>query len=151
MRGRSVLLSALLLAACAAERPPNGSFTAGDPGQVRPYLVLKQARDTSTAGWPGNDLHVAFTAGATDPDQRATMQHVIDSVAARDTSVLWLRVTGFAPGPMVPGQLNVALHPVLQGIWAPPDTSDPASRSHKAVHRITYTSIAPPPDTGRKR
>jgi hypothetical protein len=151
MRGRSVLSALLLLAACAKEQVPHGTFSSEDPGHAGGYLILKQARDSSAPGWPGTELHIALASGLNDADQRATVQHVVDSAAAKDTAALWLRVTGFAPGPVVPGKLDVPLRPVWQAIWAPPDTTDPVARSHRAVHRTYFTAIAPPPDTSKRR
>src|SRR5690349_16535590 len=94
MRGISVAAFGLLIAACADPKP-NVSFSDEGPGTVRAYAVLKSGRDTSTRGWPGWEMHIAVAKGLTNADQRATVQHVIDSVVARDTSVLWLRVTAF--------------------------------------------------------
>jgi len=89
MRGVSAVV-ALALVACAAPKP-NGTFAADPPGTARAYIILKSGRDTTTKGWPGTELHVAVAYSLDNADQRATLQHVIDSVAARDTSVFWLR------------------------------------------------------------
>ena len=148
MRGISAVIAGLALAACSDPKP-NVSFSDEAPGVVRPYVVLKTGKDTATKGWPGTELHLAVAPALSNADQRATLQHVIDSIVAKDTAVLWLRVTAFAPEKPMPGVQDVPLSARLQAIWAPPDTSDPSSRSHNAVHRVFYTVIKP--DSGRAK
>ncbi|HEY2825458.1 MAG TPA: hypothetical protein VGI83_07940 [Gemmatimonadales bacterium] len=143
------MIAALLATGCADPKPMV-SFSHEDPGVVRPYATLKAGRDTGTKGWPGTEVHVALAPALADADQRATLQHIIDSVVAKDTAIYWLRVTGFTARKPEPGDRDVPLFPVLQAIWAPPDTSDPGSRSHKAAHRIFYTSIPLPPDSSKR-
>lgn len=151
MRGTRVTALGAALLALACEKPkPNVTINAGDPGVAQVYIVLRNEPDTATRGWPGRELHVALPLTATEADERVTLQHVIDSLSSRDTSALWLRVTAFVPDKPTPGRLDVLLHPAMQAIWAPPDTSDPASRSHKAMHRIFYTVIAPPADSSKR-
>lgn len=149
MRGVSAGIAALALVACADPKP-NVTFSDEGPGIVRGYTVLKSGPDTATKGWPGTELHVAIAASLPNVDQRATLQHVIDSIVAKDTNVFWLRVTAFAPNKPEPGAADVPLYPRLQAIWAPPDTNDPGSRSHKAVHRVYFTIIVQP-DSGARR
>src|SRR5690349_10477051 len=95
MRGVSLTAAVLLVAACA-EPKPNGSFTDEGPGTARGYGILKSSRDSATKGWPGTEIHIVVAAGLSNADQRATIQRVIDSVVARDTAALWLRVTTLA-------------------------------------------------------
>lgn len=148
MRGISAVVAGLALAACG-DRKPNVTVVDEGPGVVRPYVILKSGTDTSAKGWPGTEFHVALAPILSNADQRATVQHVIDSVVARDTAVLWIRITAFAPDKPRPGAPDVSMSARLQAIWAPPDTSDPSSRSHRAVHRTFFTVISP--DTGRAR
>jgi len=150
MRGTSVLSLALLASACRDPKP-NVSFSDEGPGTARAYAVLKSVPDSGTKGWPGTQIHIALAKSLSNADQRATVQHVIDSVVARDTAVFWLRVTAFEPAKPAPGAVDVPLYATLQGIWAPPDTNDPGSRSHKSAHRTFFTVIPAPSDTARAR
>lgn len=150
MRGISAAMVAALVVACR-DAKPNVTFSDEGPGTVRPYAVLKSVPDSGTKGWPGTQVHIALAPSLSNADQRATVQHVIDSVAARDTSVFWLRVTAFVPEKAKPGASDVPLYATLQGIWAPPDTNDPASRSHRSVHRTFFTVIPAPVDSALVR
>jgi hypothetical protein len=73
---------------------------------------------------------------------QATLQHVIDSVAAADTMAVAVRVTGFVIGPIDPKTQSADLEPALRGVWGPPDSTWSVG-SARTRYRTHYTVLRP--------
>ena len=145
-----LLLPALLTAvACGGERrssePPR--FTSEATGSVLPVAVLHSARDTAPGGKiAGVDVHVLLPAAITGRHARATLQHVIDSVAAADRAVAGIRVVGFLVGEYDPASGEADVVPAIVGVWAPRDTVGFTQRTPITDFRTTFTVLRPLPD-----
>jgi hypothetical protein len=68
------------------------------------------------------DLDVLMPPGS-EAGARATLQHLIDSVAGADTLAVAVRTTGFVFGPIDPETQTADLEPVLRAVWGPPDSA----------------------------
>lgn len=148
--GRSGLLPLLLLlAACGGERPggaPTFSRTDAEPIAVP---ILRAERDRSADGAVARvDVHVLLPATVDEATARATLQHVIDSVAAGDSTVAGIRAAGFMLGRYDPRTGEANVEPAIVGIWAPVDTAGFERRTPRTRFRTTFTVVKTMPQAG---
>ena len=94
----------------------------------------------------GVDLHVLLPALVTAPTARATLQHMIDSVAAGDSVVAGIRAVGFIVGAYDPALGEAEVVPTIVGVWAPTDTTGFTRRTALTRFRTTFTMLRPLPD-----
>lgn len=147
MTGRRalVVVALLALAACAddGDAETGFSFERAGEGQVVEVSLLRTDRQTGPHGIARVDADVLLPPGLDPASARATLSHLIDSVAAADSMVAAVRLTGFVIGPLAPGEQEAPVNPVIQALWAPVDSATAMVRPRGATYRTQFTILGP--------
>jgi hypothetical protein len=116
-----VLLAALAFTACGSDdRDDRTGFRFDPPAEPTTTAVLRADTMPGDQGrWLDMDI---LMAARTEAEARATLQKVIDSVAAADTLMVVVRATGFVMGPMDPEAQTADVLPAMRALWGPPDS-----------------------------
>jgi hypothetical protein len=133
---------AVALTACGESRDePRARFNFDPPAQPTAAAVLRvdTMRVQGGSFWMDLDVMMPPTPIAV---ARATLEQVIDSVAAADTLAIAVRVTGFVIGPIDPASQTADVEPALRAVWSPPD-SVWAVGAGRRRYRIAYTVLKP--------
>lgn len=150
------LIIALTLSAgaCGGERPaaepPQFTTVEGEPIDVP---VLQSVRETSPDQRVARmDVHVMLPTTVDLGTARATLQHIIDSLATADSVVAGIRVAGYVLGRYDPLTGEADLTPAIIGVWAPVDTAGFTERTARTRFRTAYQVLQPLPEkTGTDR
>jgi hypothetical protein len=94
------------------------------------------------------EVDVLLPPGTGEAVARASLQHVIDSVAAADTLAVAIRVTGYVMGPLDAATNSADLLPAMRATWGPVDSTGFAGAGRAARHRTDYLLLRPLSDTG---
>lgn len=132
---------ALVPAACDARDEPRARFNFDPPAAAGLADVLRADTMVVQGGSFWIDLDVMMPPGPIAV-ARATLQQVIDSVAAADTMAIAVRVTGFVIGPIDPQTATADVEPALRAVWSPPD-SVWAVGAARGRYRTAYTVLRP--------
>jgi hypothetical protein len=137
-------LAAAAVAGCGEDReagPPRTSYSYEPPAQPLAAALLRA--DTLESRQRGRriDLDVLMPP-ATEAAARATLQHVIDSVAAADTLAVAIRATGFLMGAVDPASASAEIEPAMRAVWAPPD-SVWGTGARRGNYRTQFTVLRP--------
>ncbi|MEX0690712.1 MAG: hypothetical protein WD043_02585 [Gemmatimonadales bacterium] len=144
MTGRS-WIAALVTIACSGERPNEGAefgFEADTATAVSEFNILRS--DRQPAGGNGifrMDADVLLPVGIGEATARATLRHVIDSIAAADTMIGSIRLTGFMIGRPRPGTEELDVNPMMSAIWMPTDTIGVTGRRRTARYRTHFVLL----------
>jgi hypothetical protein len=129
--GTSLLMWCVAVtAACERSRTPEKGFSFEDSVTRGRVVVLRADTSRTAQGFR--------VAGA-----RATLQHVIDSIAAADTGVAGIRVRGFVIGDVRPGTGSADLVPAIDAIWGPIDSVGITGAVRRARFRTDFTILRP--------
>ncbi|HET7040021.1 MAG TPA: hypothetical protein VFH97_09030 [Gemmatimonadales bacterium] len=110
------------LAACESrDADERTGFNFDPPAQPASSSVLRADTNPAASGTRWMDLDVLMGA-RTEAEARATLQKVIDSIAAADTMAVVVRATGFVLGPMDPESQTADVLPAMRALWGPPDS-----------------------------
>jgi hypothetical protein len=133
---------AVALSACGdSSKEPRVSVSYDPPAPPAPTALLRADTMAALGGGSWIDLDIMMPSGSIAVAQ-ATLQHVIDSVAAADTLAVAVRVTGFVIGPIDPKTQSADLEPALRGVWGPPDSTWGVG-SARARYRTQFTALRP--------
>jgi hypothetical protein len=133
--------AAAVFAACDADdRDARTGFRFDPPAQPTTTAVLRADTMAGNLG-PWMDLDVLMAA-QTEAEARATLQHVIDSVAAADTMAVVVRATGFVMGPLDAEAQTADVLPAMRALWGPPD-SVPATGAARRRYRTQFLVLRP--------
>lgn len=138
------MLLGAALAACG-ERPADRpvGFSAEPPGTVRATVLLKADTLATTGGQRWLDLHVLLPVSGDEASARATLQHVIDSVAAADTLAVAVRAVGFQIGPVDLKTRSASIEPAISALWGPPDSVWTVGVRRTQRYRTHFTILRP--------
>ena len=133
---------AVALSACGDSRSePRVHFNFDPPASPAPAALLRADTMHVRGGSWWIDVDVMMPPGPIAV-ARATLQQVIDSVAAADTLAIAVRVTGFVIGPIDPASQTADVEPALRAVWSPPDSSW-AVGARRRTYRTSYTVLRP--------
>jgi hypothetical protein len=141
LHSSAAALAVALLACGDAPRDPRVSVTYDPPADPAPRALLRADTVPVQGGAWWIDADIMMPPGPIGVAQ-ATLQHVIDSVAAADTLAVAVRVTGFVIGPIDPETQSADLEPALRGVWGPPDSTW-AVGSRRRTYRTHFTVLRP--------
>jgi len=133
----------VLLAACKGTERGQTGFSREPEARPMPVIVIKTDSSRTPEGYRIAELHVLLPAGATAAAARATLQHVIDSVAAADTMAAAVRVTGFV---MTNVDTTTGTADVVQAIkatWGPIDSAGFTGAHRKSRFRTDFVLVRP--------
>lgn len=133
----------VLLAACKGTERGQTGFSREPEASPMPVMVIKTDSSKTPEGYRIAELHVLLPAGATAAAARATLQHVIDSVAAADTMAAAVRVTGFV---MTNVDTTTGTADVVQAIkatWGPIDSAGFTGANRKSRFRTDFVLVRP--------
>jgi hypothetical protein len=120
---------------------PNTGFSYEPPGTPAPTTLLRADTVAAGGGHRWLDFDVLMPS-LNIRSAEATLQKVIDSLAAADTLAIAVRVTGFVMGLVDVGSQSADLEPALRGVWGPPDSSW-AVGSGRRTYRTYFTVLRP--------
>ena len=148
MTGRSCLLAAVLvtLIACSGgdvDRGAEFGFDADTAAPAADINVLRLDRETAPSGIARLDGDILLPLGASEGTARATLRHLIDSLAAVDTMVAAIRITGFMIDPSTPGATEAQVSPVIMARWVPTDSIGVTGLHRTARYRIHFVVLEP--------
>ena len=146
-RGRAIVLPLALaaggLAGCGpAERPETG-FVELEEAAPRPVMIIKRDSSMTPEGYRVAELHVLLMPGTGEAAARATLQHLIDSVAAADTLAAAVRITGFVMGSVDPERGTADDLPAIRATWGPADSAGFTGARRKSRYLTNYLLIRP--------
>jgi len=150
MTGRNwaVGLALLGLAACGesgSDRGPEFGFDRASAVATPDINMLRLDRETAPSGIARLDGDVLLPIGIDEATARATLQHVIDSLAAADTMVAAIRMTGFMIDPQSATETEATVNPVMTARWVPLDTIGLTGARRRTRHRTHFVVLAPLP------
>lgn len=143
---RNLLLAPLLTGAILAcseqprERVVRLSFD--EPAPPGPSIILRADTVRGRRGERTVDVHALLPATGTEASARATLQHLIDSVAAADTLVVAVRAVGFLMGRVDSATMAADLEPAITAAWGPPDSAWAFGAGRRA-YRTHFTILRP--------
>lgn len=148
-----VAAAAAALAACSGGERVDRGFADVEEAASTPAIVLRNDSSRTPAGHRVAELDVLMPGATGEAAARATLQHVIDSVAAVDTLAAAVRVTGFVMGPLDPATASADLIPAMRATWGPVDTAGFTGRARRSRFRTDYVLLRPfeTPGTGEQR
>ena len=152
---RDVLLATAVLAglaACGGAEQRGVRFEHAEEAAPTPVIVLRDDSSLSAEGHRVAELDVLMPLATAEAVARATLQHVIDSVAAVDTLAAAVRVTGFVVGELDPEASAADLVPAMRATWGPIDQAGYTGAQRRSRYRTHYVVLRPftPPDTTRR-
>jgi hypothetical protein len=150
--GLAVALSVALLACGERRERAETGFRHEDAGVPVPVLVMRNDSSRTGEGYRVAELDVLFPPGTGEAAARASLQRVIDSVAAVDTLAVAVRVTGYVMGPVDPDSRSADVLPALRATWGPVDHAGFTGAARASRYRTDYLLLRPldqPGDAGR--
>ena len=153
MTGRSALLAAAMLVAvgCGESVPDRGAEFQFDPDTATAAVdinLLRLDREEAPSGIARMDGDLLLPLGIGEATARATLQHVIDSLAGTDTMVAAIRITGFMIEPSTISGTEATVSPVIMARWVPEDTVGVTGTRRRARYRTHFLLLEPLPFTG---
>jgi hypothetical protein len=148
--GTSLLMWCVAVtAACERPRTPEKGFSFEDSVTRGRVVVLRADTSRTAQGFRVAHVQVFLVDQVTTAGARATLQHVIDSIAAADTGVAGIRVRGFVIGDVRPGTGSADLVPAIDAVWGPIDTVGITGAVRRSRFRTDFTILRPfPPALG---
>ena len=140
-----------LMACGGAERADTG-FVEVEEAAPTPVIVLRDDSSRTDEGHRVAELDVLMPVATNEAAARATLQHVIDSVAAADTLAAAVRVTGFVMGELDRETSSADLVPAMRATWGPIDSAGYTGSQRRSRYRTNYVVLRPfgtPPETRR--
>lgn len=140
---RMMLVSLAGLVACGERERRGYSFE--DVGDVSstPVIVLRDDSSRTAEGYRVAELDVLMPIATNQAAARATLQRVIDSVAAADTLAAAVRVTGFVMGELNRTTSSADLVPALRATWGPIDSAGFTGSRRRSRYRTSYVVLRP--------
>jgi hypothetical protein len=148
------MIGAVLGGGCGEREPPRSGFSFEVAAEPAPLVVLKHDTSRTPQGYRMAQLDVLLPVGTSEAVARASLQHVIDSVARADTLAAVVRVVGYVVGDVDPQSLSAPAEPAMSATWGPIDSTGFTGARRSARFRTNYLLLRPldPPDTaGRGR
>jgi hypothetical protein len=146
--GLVIGLTLVLLAGCERPERAEPGFVREEPADPVPLVIIRSDSSRTGEGLRVAEVHVLFPPGTGEAAGRASLQHVIDSVAAVDTMAAAIRITGFVMGPLDPATNTADVVPALQATWGPTASSGFTGAARGAHYRTAYLLLRPLGDTG---
>lgn len=139
--------SLLLLAAASCGEPRGDArepaFGFEEPAEPVEAMVLHRDTVRSDEGHRVATVHLFLPRGTSEAEARATLQHVIDSIADADTLAAAVSAVGFVMETPEAGATEADLVPVIQALWAPLDTVGMTGSRRRARFRTAFTILRP--------
>jgi hypothetical protein len=138
---RHTVAAGLALAACGGSEQPGTRFehvTAGAPG---PVMILRDDSSRTAEGHRVAELDVLMAGVTDEAAARATLQRIIDSVAAADTLAAAVRVTGFIMGEVDRETSSADLVPAMRATWGPLDAAGYVGRERRSRYRTHFVVL----------
>lgn len=143
-RSKSSLLLITLALGCEGETPePRFAFV--DDAQPVMVAILKDSTTITPLGYRVAEIHALLPAQATEAVARATLQHLIDSVAAVDTLAAGVRAVAFLMGAYDARTGTANLEPVMSALWEPTDSVGITGSNRTARFRTHFRLFKPFP------
>jgi len=144
-RAEAIGVGALLVAAsgCGGGDRAEVSFSESEVAAPVPVVVIKGDSSRTEEGYRVAELHVLLPPATGEAAARATLQHLIDSIAAADTMAAAVRVTGFVVDSLDPVQGTADILPAIRAIWGPIDTAGYTGAHRRSRYRTDYLLIRP--------
>jgi hypothetical protein len=133
----------VLLAACEGSERARTGFSKEPEASPVPVMVLKSDSSRTPEGYRIAELHVLLPPGATTPVARATLQHLIDSVAAADTMAAAVQVTGFVMSNVDTTAGTADVVPAIKATWGPIDSAGFTGAKRKSQFRTNFVLVRP--------
>ena len=133
----------ILLAACEGTERGQTGFSKEPEASPVPVMVLKSDSSRTPEGYRVAELHVLLPPGSTTPVARATLQHVIDSVAAADTLAAAVSVTGFVMTNVDTTKGTADVVPAIKATWGPVDSAGFTGANRKSKFRTSFVLVRP--------
>lgn len=137
------LVLVVLTTACEAPQRAETGPVYEDEGTVLPVLVLKSDTSRTPRGFLVAELDVLLPVGVSEATARASLQHVIDSVASADTLAAAVQVVGYVIGDFRPALGTADLEPGLRATWAPIDTAGITGARRRSRFRTDFVVVKP--------
>lgn len=137
----------VFLAACEGTERGQTGFSHEPEASPVPVMVIKSDSSRTPEGYRVAELHVLLPPGATSPVARATLQHVIDSVAAADTMAAAVRVTGFVMANVDSSTGTADVLPAIEATWGPIDSAGFTGAKRKSRFRTRFIVVRPLADS----
>lgn len=129
------------LVACGGGERANTGFATVAEASATPAIVLRDDSSRSREGYRVAELDVLMPVATDEAAARATLQRVIDSVAAADTLAAAVRVTGFVMGEMDPETSSAELVPAMRATWGPIDKAGYTGSQRRSRYRTNYVVL----------
>jgi hypothetical protein len=131
------------LAACGGDEPVDRGFAYVEPAAPTTVVLLRNDSSRTPTGHRVAELDVLLPLTTGEAAARATLQHVIDSVALADTLAAAVRVTGFVMGDVDTATASADLLPAIRATWGPVDTAGYTGRQRRSRFRTDYVLLRP--------
>ena len=141
-RRMRIAVAAALLAGCGQEAAETG-FSFEEAAAPTPVLVLRSDSSRTAEGFRVAELDVLMPLATGEAAARATLQHVIDSVAGVDTLAAAVRVTGFIMGPVDSATAAADVVPALRATWGPIDSAGFIGAKRRSRYRTNFVILRP--------
>lgn len=132
------------LVACGGGEADRGAEFGFQPDTAQPSVdinLLRLDRQTARSGIARLDGDILLPVGIGEETARATLQHLIDSLAATDTMVAAIRITGFMIEPSSISGSEATVNPVIMARWVPEDTVGITGARRRARYRTHFVLL----------
>ncbi len=140
----SGLLLVSLALGCSGETP-EPRFTFVEEAEPVAAVILRDSTTITPLGYRVPVIHALLSGRATEAIARATLQHLIDSVASADTLAAGVRAVAFLMGNYDPQTGTAELEPVMSALWEPTDSVGITGSRRTARFRTNFRLLKPFP------
>jgi hypothetical protein len=132
-----------LLTGCEPRERPETGFRHDEAPAPLPVMIIRSDSSLTGEGYRVAEVHVLLPPRTAEAAARASLQHVIDSVAAADTLAVAVRVTAFVMGPVDPASGSADVLPALRATWGPVDTAGYTGARRASRYRTNFLLLRP--------
>jgi hypothetical protein len=132
-----------VVTACEPREQAETGFRREEPAPPVPVLVVRSDSIRTAAGHRVAELDVLLPPATGEAAARASLQRVIDSVAAADTLAAAVRVTGFVMGPVDSTTRSADVLPAIRATWGPVDSAGFTGARRASRYRTNYLLLRP--------
>jgi len=139
----ALTLLAAGLAGCDRAAAPASGFADAEEAAPRAAAIIKRDSSVTVEGYRVAEMHVLLPPGTSESEARATLQHIIDSVAAADTMAAAVRITGFVMTSIDVEQGTADVLPAMRATWGPVDSAGFTGAIRASQYRTEFLVMRP--------
>ena len=140
---KAALAAMIVVTACEQPDRSGSGFVFEEEASPLPVTVLRSDTSRTPRGFRVAELDVLLPMGISDATARASIQKVIDSVAAADTLAAAVQVVGYVIGEIHPERGQADVVPGMMATWAPVDSVGITGAQRRSRFRTEFRVLRP--------